>query len=236
MLIRRAVVLAAVVALGWSQPVPAVARTWDAQIRYWPTSVTGDYAGTIVSYSTYFWGFSLRGSSDSAKWAVSFNFDRGGMTYPGLGSGQFTQVWNLNLHRNFRLPNGLLSGYAGWGALSYEAPNSPFGALSQQQSGLRVGADARINLPNGVYVTGDIGYGPSGSAQFTNTFVPGSVTVQAQFLDARVAVGRNYGRWGVEVGHRWLTWNYTPGPNTCPSTPCQDRWNGWYLGLNVSSP
>jgi hypothetical protein len=232
---HAAAAVAAVVALGcW--PHPAVARSWDAQIRYWPTSVTGDYAGTIVLYNTYFWGFSLRGSPGDARWAVSVNFDRGEMTYPGLGSGQSMQTWNLNLHRNVRLPNGLLSAYVGWGSLSYQAPNFAFGPLSQLQAGLRAGVDARINLPRGFYVTGDLGYGPSGAAQFTNTFVPGSVTVEAQFLDARLAVGRTYGHWGLEVGHRWLQWNYTPGANTCPSTPCQDRWNGWYVGLNISSP
>lgn len=225
-----------VVALGCSPPLPAVASSWDAQIRYWPASVTGDYAGTIVSYNTYFWGLSLRGFAENPAWAVTINFDRGEMTYPGLGSGQFTQIWNLNVHRTFRLPNGRLSAYVGWGSLSYEAPNSPFGALSQQQNGLRAGVDARVNLPRGLYVMGDFGYGPSGTAQFTNTFVPGTVTVQAQFLDARVAVGRTYGQWGLEVGHRWLHWNYTPGPNTCPSTPCHDRWKGWYIGLNISSP
>lgn len=231
---RLAFTLTAVIlALGSWQASPAAAQTWDVQLRYWPTGVRGDYAGTVVLYNTYFWGLSVRRSFAGDRRAVSFNFDRGAMTYPGLGTGQYTQVWNINLHRNFPLPQGLFSVYAGWGSLSYAAPNAPFGALFQQQQGLRVGVDTRVNLASGWFVVGDLGYGPSGSAEFTNTFVPGPATVQAQFLDARLGVGRAFGSWSVEVGHRWLNWTYTPGANTCASSPCEDRWNGWYLGFNL---
>jgi hypothetical protein len=222
-----------VVAMALWLPAPAASQSWTVQLRYWPSSVTGNYGGIVVPYNTYFWGLSLRAPLANDKWAVSFNFDRGDTTIPGFGSGQYSQFWNLNLHRNFPLPNGVFSVYAGWGSLTYEAPNIPGFPLSQQQQGLRVGLDARINLANNWYVTGDFGYGPSGSAQFTNTFVAGTVTVQARSHDARLGVGRTFGPWGLEVGYRWLLWAYTPGPNACATSPCEDRWNGWYLGLNL---
>jgi hypothetical protein len=232
-MLKRIAVLAVMIVLVLTLPLPASAQTWF-QIRYWPTTNSWYYSGgappDVTSNST-FWGLSVRRSV--GVWGLSFNIDSGQDNFPGGGSPQTETIWNLNLHRNFSLPNGMASIYAGYGSASYNA-TTPNWVWSQQ--GFRIGADFRMNLQNNLYVVGDLGYGPFGNVTLTNIFVGGTTTEPASVLDWRLGAGIKRGPWEFEAGYRSFNWRVTPSATTCATTPCGTAWAGWYLGVNFTTP
>lgn len=218
-------------------PIRASAAGPTIQLRYWPANNTGTYGPFVIPYNSWLGGITLRNGFHGDAWAWSFNFDYGPSTFPDLGPGQFTQSWNINLHRQFITPSGRFSLYAGWNSLSFEAPNNPGAApLYQRQQSLQLGVDGRLRLSEGWYLTADFAFRPEATADFNNVFSPGLSQVQTQSTDIRAGVARSLGTWEAEIGYRWLRWNYTPGPNSCASSPCGDTWAGWYLGFNFSAP
>jgi len=216
--------------------IPARAASHAIQIRYWPSSTTGTYGSFVIPYNTSFTGFSVRSNVRGDAWAVSFNFDRGPSDFPGLGPGQYTQTWNLNIHRQFPLPAGMVGVYVGWSALAFEAPNNSPAPLHQRQQSLQFGLDGRVNLRRGWYITADVALRPGAMAEFNNTFVPGLSYVQTESFETRLGLGRRSGPWQGEIGYRWLTWSYAPGPSTCSAAPCADRWEGWFAAVNFILP
>jgi hypothetical protein len=231
MMRRVFLVLAVVAALSLAVTVPASAQTWF-QVRYWSTKAVFNFGGLTTDYTSNPVGFTVRHGFLNNDWALSLNYDSGSNTFNDPIS-TTNRWWNINLHRNFMMANGRVSVYAGYASALWDAPD-----LSQrfELTGARLGVDGRFVISGNWYVTGDFSYGPFGTASVNNYLGPGSATINASVTDARVGLGYMWGQWGVEGGYRWLTHNYTPGANSCPVSPCSDRWNGWYVGLNFMTP
>jgi hypothetical protein len=238
---RSFIVMAVAVALILSTSLPASAQTW-IQLRYWSTSGQWFYGGFQPTYNSNLFGLSLRRDIAGGVWGLSFNLDRGGVTNysaGSLGTDAYNQFWNLSLHRNFAMPNGRVSIYAGVGSLSWEGPSGGvFIPYYVRQTGFRLGADARVNIAGGPwYLVGDIGFMPRQSASQSGWTVLGTQTESASVVNWHAGVGYQVNPMvGLEAGYRGLTWTFTPTPMCGGATPCNFRWNGWYAGVNVALP
>ncbi len=197
------------------------------------------------NFSTNPAGIGIRRNLMGGQWAVSFNFDQGSFTKPAgnfvawTTPNQYNRFWNLNVHKNFTAPNGaMFSLYGGWQSTSLEWPSWPTAAAYTRQSGLRVGADTRVPFAGNWFFVGDVGYGFGGNLT-TNAYgtFPAAGTGSGNVLDWHAGLGHNFNpTWAVEGGYRGIQWTITPGPSTCPGSPCNLKWNGWYFGLNFTSP
>lgn len=230
---RTLLALAVVVIISLTAAVPASATTWF-QLRYWGTNQTFNLVPP-VTWDSGLGGFSVRRDVLGGMWALSFNYDSGGITnVVGLTPGfeRFNRFWNLNLHRNFPFATGNASLYGGWGSLAKENPGFP---SYVRQSGPRLGADVKFNLRGNWYAVGDLGYTFGGTAEQLNFTIGGVVPLSASALEYRVGVGYMMGRWGLEGGYRGITWTHTTAA-FCGGPSCSFKWTGWYAGLNFTAP
>ena len=231
-----ALIMASILPLATS--IPASAQTW-VQLRYWSTNATVNNAGATFPFTSGLYGASLRHTFMGGTWALSLNYDHGTIPVTGVlpftTSGMFNQFWNANIHYNLPIPTGALSVFAGYGYAALELPNFP-GGLFSRQSAFRIGVDGRVNLQSNWYLTGSFGYMPGGTAQQQNFFVVGPASVSANLSDLQVGLGYSMGGYGIEAGYRTVNWNFTPGAGSCPGAPCFANWNGWYVGVNFTTP
>lgn len=214
---------------------PAPAATW-LQLRYWSTNQTWNSpAFGPDTWNSGLGGFSIRRDVLGGQWALSFNFDSGGIANPvGLIDipGSYNRFWNLSVHRNFSFATGMASVYGGWGSLAIESPNFP---AYVRQSGPRIGVDVKFSLRGNWYAVGDLAYTFGGNAEQLSYSVGGVLPLSATALEYRAGVGYMMGRWGLEAGYRGIEWNHTTAA-FCGAASCSFSWTGWYAGLNLSLP
>lgn len=233
---RSLIALAVVAVLVMAASVPASAQTWF-QLRYGSTNQT--WNAPLIGPDTWdsgLRGFSVRRNVLGGQWALSFNYDSGGITNPvGVFAppDSYNRFWNLNLHRNFPFATGNASLYGGWGRLAIEIPAFP---AYVRQSGPRIGADVKFNLRGNWYAVGDLGYTFGGSAEQLSYSVGGVLPLSATALEYRVGVGYMMGNWGLEGGYRGITWNHTTAAFCGGAGSCSFKWTGWYVGLNFTMP
>jgi hypothetical protein len=132
----------------------------------------------------------------------------------------------------------MFSAYAGWQSTSFELPNFPLsGGSYVRQNGPRVGVDLKVPFAGNWNFVADLGYGFGGSLTHQNHFIVGRGTGSGNVLDWHAGVGYNFNpTWALEGGYRGIQWTINPSSTTCPSAPCNFKWNGWYLGLNFTAP
>jgi hypothetical protein len=233
---RRTILALAVVAIiSLTAAVPASAATWF-QLRYWGTNQLWNAPGAGPdTWDSAIGGFSVRRDVLGGQWALSFNFDSGGITNAvGVTTppGSYNRFWNVNFHRNFAFATGNASLYGGWGSLAIELPGFP---AYVRQSGPRVGADVKFNLRGNWFAVGDFAYTFGGNAEQLSYSVGGVLPLSATAAEYRVGLGYMMGRWGFEGGYRAINWTHSTAA-FCGGTSCSFKWSGWYAGLNLTAP
>jgi hypothetical protein len=234
---RSFLTLAVVAIICLTAAVPASAQTWF-QLRYWSTNQLWNAPGPIGpdTWDSALWGFSVRRNVVGGLWALSFNYDSGGITNPvgvTAPSDSYNRFWNLNLHRNFPFATGNASLYGGLGSLAIEIPSFP---AYVRQRGPRIGADVRFALPGNWFVVGDLAYTFNGTAEQLSYSVGGTLPLSATAVEYRAGLGYSMGRWGLEGGYRVINWNHTTAAFCGGAASCSFRWSGWYAGLNFTAP
>jgi hypothetical protein len=232
---RRLVIVAVAVALVVAAGAPASAATYF-QLRYWSTNQLWNAPGAGPdTWSSPMFGFSIRRDIIGGAWALSFNYDNGPLNNAaGLAAspGDYNRFWNLNLHRNFSLTNGMASVYAGYGSLAIEGPTFPYHV---RQRGPRVGIDAKVNFRENWYVVGDVAYTFGGTAEQLNYSIGGLVNLNASAVEYRAGLGYMRGRWGIEGGYRVIDWRHNTAA-FCGGPSCSFNWSGWYAAVNLTTP
>jgi hypothetical protein len=217
---RLLIVLLAIIALVAASSLPAAAQNYQTtlQIRYWGTG-EGAGAGMITATDAgSAWGGTLRIDSRSRPWSFSGRYDSISVTAVNFAFTGFG-LWDVNAHYRFGPSlNSYVGVFVGYGGISTQSA-SP-GSVGST-SGFRLGAEAFQRMQGGMYVTGDVAYGPSWSSNFAG--FPGMAA--GNIFDGRAAIGYEFqGGWGIEAGWRYYTWTI-PSSNGCP-TGCNFQFSG----------
>jgi hypothetical protein len=240
---RRAILVLAVAAiLTVSATLPAAAQNWMIQLRYYSTDGQWKNGGFQPTFDSNLFGLTLRTNFGGGAWSVSLNYDTGNVTNysaGSLGGDAYNRFWNVNLHRNFTAGNTALSAYVGVGGARWQSVSGGvFIPYDVRQTGIRLGADAKIKFAGSWYVMADVGFMPSQSAHHTQWTTPVvNQSVNASLLDYRIALGYEFANHlGLEAGYRGINWTFSPTPMCLGASPCEFRWTGWYLGVNYTTP
>lgn len=212
---RNLAVVLAVIALVAASTVPAAAQNYQTtiQIRYWGAGYGFGFGAVTATDAASTWGGTLRVDHKNQPWSFSARYDSMSVTPLNWGWNGAT-FWDANVHYRFGIGGSQnLNTYAGlfvgYGGISV---NSAGAASSGSGSGFRIGAEFMNRMTSGLYVTGDVAYGPSWSTSFTGFAGMANGTT----WDYRAAIGYEFqGGWGLEAGWRYVTWT-VPSTAGCP--------------------